>query len=77
MYPLEAVLWREYDFGVPIRLRARAHFGEERTRMPDELPASVVVAIVESIRRRGMNAFTVEDVATIAGLDPMTIHEGR
>ena len=43
--------------------------------MPDELPASVVVAIVESIRSRGMNAFIVEDVAVITGLDPITIHD--
>src|SRR4051795_2593789 len=43
--------------------------------MPDELPASVAVATVESIRRRGMNAFTVEDVAKFTGLDPMTIRD--
>jgi AcrR family transcriptional regulator len=43
--------------------------------MSDELPASVAVATVESIRRRGMNAFTVEDVAKSTGLDPMTIRD--
>jgi hypothetical protein len=43
--------------------------------MPDELPASVAVATVEAIRRRGMNAFTVEEVAMITGLDPMTIRD--
>jgi AcrR family transcriptional regulator len=42
---------------------------DERTA----LPASVAVATVDAIRRRGINAFTVEDVAELTGLDSMTI----
>jgi AcrR family transcriptional regulator len=51
--------------------------GEERTKMPERtvLPDDVASAIVEAIRRRGIDGFSVEHVAELTGLDPMTVCE--
>jgi hypothetical protein len=40
-----------------------------------DLPAGVAAAIVEAIRRRGIDALSVEHVSELTGLDALTICE--